>query len=451
MIIKALFSGLLFIGLLCNPVKLIAQVQPEDVALVTDDFQDAFYESLKQKGIENYDRAITSLQKCIQLQPNNAAVYNELGRNYLAQKNYENARQSFEKATQLDPKNRWYWSGLYDVYYQTKDYEQSIIVVNKLIEFNFDYRDDLVSLYMYTQQFDKALALINELDKTTIKSPAREMYKLQILSDAKYRGSEKDNLENLIKKNPNEESNYISLIYLYSESNQEEKAYEVAKQLEKKIPESDWAQVSLFKFHLNNNDAEKAIKAMNQVLGSRKVDKKIKHRVLNEFLIYADKNPGNDEALDKAIRYFENEKEVQVAKEVAKYYLNKKNTPKAIHALEMNLEDHAEDMETMLLLLQLYTDNGQFDVVSKKGQSMIDLFPLQPELYYYVGLANNQAKNFKKAKEFLEMGLDYVVENKALEINFNIQLGEAYNGLGDTAKKEKYFLKADQLLKQNKK
>jgi hypothetical protein len=32
---------------------------------------------------------------------------------------------------------------------------------------------------------------------------------------------------------------------------------------------------------------------------------------------------------------------------------------------------------------------------------------------------------FKKAKEMLEMGLDYLVDDNALTINFNIQLGEA--------------------------
>lgn len=66
---------------------------------------------------------------------------------------------------------------------------------------------------------------------------------------------------------------------------------------------------------------------------------------------------------------------------------------------------------------------------------------MQPEFYYYSGLANNQLKNFKKAKEMLEMGIDYLVENKDLEINFNIQLGEAYNGLGDSKKKEQYLQK----------
>ena len=81
---------------------------------------------------------------------------------------------------------------------------------------------------------------------------------------------------------------------------------------------------------------------------------------------------------------------------------------------------------------------------------MVETFPTQPEFYYYAGLAYNQLKEFKKAKDLLEMGMDYVVENKELEINFNIQLGEAYNGLGDFKKKELFFSKANQLLKEKK-
>jgi hypothetical protein len=60
-------------------------------------------------------------------------------------------------------------------------------------------------------------------------------------------------------------------------------------------------------------------------------------------------------------------------------------------------------------------------------------------------------KNFKKAATILESGLDFVVDDEPLEINFNIQLGEAYSGLGDVKKKEKYFARADELLKKQKK
>jgi tetratricopeptide (TPR) repeat protein len=72
-------------------------------------------------------------------------------------------------------------------------------------------------------------------------------------------------------------------------------------------------------------------------------------------------------------------------------------------------------------------------------------------LYYHNGLANNQLKNFKKAKDVLESGIDFIIDNTVLEINFNLQLGEAYNGLGDMKKKDSYFSKANQLIQKQKK
>jgi tetratricopeptide (TPR) repeat protein len=377
-------------------------------------------------------------------------VFFELGKNYLSQKKYKDAYDNFEKVTKIDPKNRWAWVGMYDVCYDTRDYNQAIIIVQKLVEFKPDYREDLVSLYMNTQQFDKALDLINELNETVGKSEKRELYKADILRDAKYQGSEKANLIDKIKKNPKDEANYIALIYMYSQSNQEEKALEIAKQLEKEIPTSDWAQVSLFKFHINNNDGEKAVKSMNTVLASDKIDKKIKHRILNEFLIFLKNNPQYDKDLDKAIGYFDNDKEVKVAKEIAKFYQSKKDWTKAIKYYEMHLKNATDDMETILLLMQAYTENLQFDKLAKISEEQLQLFPTQPQLYYYNGLANNQLKNYKKAKDVLESGIDFIIDDTVLEINFNLQLGEASNGLGDMKKKDLYFSKANQLIEKQK-
>jgi tetratricopeptide (TPR) repeat protein len=442
---------LLLFGILLVPNIVLAQNEPNDVVTIDDGFEDFFYEAIKQKSIENYDKAIEALEKGKAIEPENPIVYFELGKNYLAQKKYKEAYDNFEKAAKMDPKNRWAWVGMYDVCYDTRDYNQAIVIVEKLIEFKEDYKEDLTSLYMNTQQFDKALELINELNTKFGKSDKRELYKADILKDAKYQSAEKFNLLDQIKKFPKEESNYISLIYMYSQSNQEEKALEIAQKLEKEIPTSDWAQVSLFKFHLNNNDGDNAAKAMNIVFPSKKIDSKIKHRMLNEFLIFTKNNPKYETVLDKAISYFDNDKEVKVAKEIGKFYFSKSNWEKAVKYLNMHLKNAEDDIETQLLLLQAYTENLQFADLAKKTDDLTELFPTQPQFYYYGGLANNQLNNFKKAATILETGLDFVIDDDALEINFNIQLGEAYSGLGDVNKKNKYFSKADELIKKQKK
>ncbi|MBF0694080.1 MAG: tetratricopeptide repeat protein [Flavobacterium sp.] len=440
---KAFFIAATMVGSLTSS----AQTEPEDIAAVTDAFQDHYYESLTQKGIENYDRAVNALLKCVALQPSNPAVYNELGRNYLSQKDYKKAYESFEKAASLDPKNMWYYVGMYDVCYESMDFNQAIVIVNKLIPFNRDYKEDLASLYMTTKQFDKALELINELNESTGRTERRDAYKNEILKDAKYLGSEKDLLLAEIKKDPKTESNYINLIYLYSESNQEQKALEIAKLLEREIPESEWAQVSLFKFHLNSNDAKSATAAMFKVLEGKKVDAKIKHRMLNEFLIFSKGKSQYDADIDKAIDLLSNDREVDVAKEIGKFYHSKSDFQKAIRFYEKFLADNPSDYEANILILQALADSKDFGQLESKSDDMLAIYPAQPQSYYFSGLAKNQLKKYKAATDVLESGLDFLIDDIQLEVNFYIQLGEAANGLGDAKTKEKWFVKADTLLK----
>jgi len=449
MINKRVFIVLFFA--FSTSFSVFAQTEPEDIALAADEYQDSFYESLKQKGIENYDKAIVSLEKCIKLKPNDAVAYFELGKNYLALKEYRNAQDNFEKATQLDPKNKWFWLGIYDVSYETKNYPLAIETIQKIIVFDEEYKDDLISLYMITNQYDKALTAINEMNDKFGKSSDREIYKAQILSQGKYQNAEIDNLIQQIKKDPKEESNYVNLIFLYSKNNENEKSLEVAKQLAKEIPSSEWAQVSLFKTYLDANQADKAIKSMNVILASSKIDSKIKHRTLNEFLIYVNKNPQYAPDLEKAIAYFDADKDVDVAKEIGKFYHSKGQFENAIKYYEKDLKVNSDtDLETNMLLLEAYSQTKQFDPMTKRAMMLIEVYPSQAQFYYYAGLGSNQQKQFKNAKTVLEMGLDYVVDDAKLEANFNIQLGEAYNGLGDAKKKEEYFLKANELLKKKK-
>lgn len=426
---------------------LFAQENPDAIALVDDQLENNFYEAMKQRGIENYDKAIVAIQKCIEKEPTNAAFQYELGKNYLSLKNYVNAESAFKKAVELDNKQRWYWNGLYDVYYQTKDFQKSIPIVEKLIEFDANMKEDLVSLYMNTNQHAKAFELLNNMESSSKLTRTMEFYKLRLLETNKLAKPQKEQLEDAIKKNPKVEQNYIDLIVFYTNLNQEEKAFEVAKQLEKEIPSSDWAHVSLVKFHLNNNDGENASKSMFKVLENDRMDLKIKHRVFNEFLIFAVKNSTYLKEIDKAIPYFDNDKEINVAKEVAKFFWKKNDLEKTAYYFEKGIKRNSDDVEAMELYLEVLIQKQDFLLVTKKSEEYLESFPTQSGFYFYAGLGYNQLKEYKKAKNNLENGLDFVVENPSLEANFYKQLIISCENLNDNAKKQVYTNKLKQLQK----
>ena len=420
------------------------QVNPEEVETAENEFENNFYEALKQKAIENYDKAIVSLEKCLQKEPNNPEIHYQLGVNYLAQKNYVEAENAFQKAVDLEPKQRWYLNGLYDVYYQTRNFNKSIAIVEKLVTFDANMKEDLVSLYMTTQQFDKAKLVIDDIESKGTLTKAMETYQMQIQSMSNGVKPKVADLEAALKSNPKAEQNYIDLIYQYSTTNQENKAFETALLLEKEIPNSDLAHVSLVKFYINANDIPKATESYKRVVKSSKIDFKIKHRVLNEFLIFATKNPQLLTEIDNTLTYFDNTIGMDVNKELGKFFYNKNNFELAQKYTE---KSNANDIEAIDLLLNIYDFNKQFEKMAKKSEEYIDLFPTKANLYYYAGKGNNNLKNFKKAKDFLEMGIDYVIDDSNLEAGFCKQFIFCADGLSDAKLKQTYQKRLDALSK----
>ena len=425
--------------------QLFAQQNPEDIALVENKTEDYFFEALAQRGIENYDKAIVAIQKCLEKEPKNPAFLYELGKNQLDAKDYVAAEITFKSAVEIDNKQRWYWNGLYDVYYQTKNFDKAIGVVQKLIEFDPNMREDLVSLYMNTDQKEKALYLLKEMEASSHLTKTMEFYKLKLESTKEFASPKKETLEKGIKEHPKYEQNYIDLISLYLSFNQEEKAFEVAKVLEKEIPDSDWAHVSLVKFYLASNDGINASKSMFKVLMNSKIDLKIKHRVFNEFLIFAVKNPTFFTDVDAAIPYFDNDPEIAVAKEVAKFFWKKSDLDKAIYYFEKAIKKSPDDIESLNYFLEVLQQKQDYQRLVVKATECIELFPTQPNYYYYAGLGYNQLKNYKKAKENLENGLDFVIEDLKLEANFYEQLVISCEFLNDLKAKQLYASKLKQI------
>jgi tetratricopeptide (TPR) repeat protein len=424
--------------------SLLAQIEPQEVASADEQFQEAYYESLVQKGIENYDKAIDSLEKCKELQPENAVIYHELGRNYYFRKDFLNAENSFRKASELDPKNKWYLIGLYDVYYETKNFVQAVNQAQKIILIDKSYNEDLVSLYMFTQQYDKALVLLNLLDEQVGKTELRNRYRKEITSQSNAKVSDKNDLENTIQANPLIEENYLSLISLYSNNNQEEKSRRVVEKLLLNIPNSEWAHVFLFKYLVNDNQGDSAFNSLEIVLKSNTIDKKIKFKMFNEFLIFTTKNPVFEPKLNQAISYFEKDAEINVFKEIGLFYYKKQQFDLAIKNLE---KAGNEDFESNISLLLSYQQLNKFDRLQSKASELLDSFPNQPEYYLLAGKASHLLKEYAKSLDFLESGMDYVVENKKLEIDFLNQLILVAKAMGNLKKADEYSAIANKLKK----
>jgi predicted Zn-dependent protease len=137
----------------------------DDLGNLEDAFQENFFEALKQKGIENYQRAVDALLKCEKIDDSKTVIYYELGKNYNKLKNFGAAEDVLKKAISKEPDNEWYLDELYDVYNQQGDTKNAIKTVKQLVKYHPDYRQDLASLYIKTKDYKEALKILDDLDK----------------------------------------------------------------------------------------------------------------------------------------------------------------------------------------------------------------------------------------------------------------------------------------------
>ncbi|APU10216.1 hypothetical protein A5M85_07945 [Cellulophaga lytica] len=133
----------------------------------SDDFQEAFFEGLKQKGIENYDRAVNSFLVCQKIEPKNAAVANELAKAYLKSKQYSLAQEQAEIALNEDPNNMWYLESLY---ISLKKQYKNVSNLKEIVPYsNYQLKENLAHLLYLKQNYNEAKNILVELNDGAFK------------------------------------------------------------------------------------------------------------------------------------------------------------------------------------------------------------------------------------------------------------------------------------------
>lgn len=149
----------------------------------TDEFQESFFEALKQKGIQNYDRAIDLLLKCKQLEPNNSVVDYELGKAYLLDKQFVKAQEYAIDAVLQEPTDFWYLDNLLTIL--DKQGSPLEAIKAQLPYNNQKLKENIAISFFKKKKYEDALSIVNELGASKL---ATELS--QKISDSLQKGKE---------------------------------------------------------------------------------------------------------------------------------------------------------------------------------------------------------------------------------------------------------------------
>lgn len=140
-------------------------------------FQNHFFEALKQKAIQNYSKAIESLEKCYEIDSTQMAVAFELSQNFLKLKRYFEAEQFINKALLKDADNEYLLLHKSEIYKDIGNLEQAIIIQQELAIRFPKYNQLLLELYIQSKRYDEAEKLIDAMESKAISTSKTKILK----------------------------------------------------------------------------------------------------------------------------------------------------------------------------------------------------------------------------------------------------------------------------------
>lgn len=134
----------------------------------TDEFQENFFEALKQKGIQNYDRAVDLFLKCKQLEPNNSVVDYELAKAYMLDKRYVQAEDFAIEALLSEPEDYWYLDNVLTIL--EKQGSPLETIKERIPYSNTKLRQNMALFYFKMKQYKEATEVLEGLPSSSLKS-----------------------------------------------------------------------------------------------------------------------------------------------------------------------------------------------------------------------------------------------------------------------------------------
>lgn len=173
----------IFVGILFTPLQVPAQEKPMEVEQsaevfleeYSDTFQEKFFEALKQKGIENYDKAINLLLECRQMDTDSHVIDHELAKVYMADKQYALAREYGINAVNVEPGNFWYLNTLVNIILKQGNSMNSVIP--DIPYANHTLKENLALIYFRQRDFESSLELLDEIRVSAFSEALRSKLK----------------------------------------------------------------------------------------------------------------------------------------------------------------------------------------------------------------------------------------------------------------------------------
>lgn len=437
----------------CKNRKELAKKEMTEQEEKQIEFKSVFHEANSEKMIGHNEKAIELFNQCLILNPNSAASYFGLSDIYLKQNLSDKAIEFGQKAYALNKSNKWYVVNLADLFYAAGNYHQSAkfygILIDEFEEKNIEYRYKYAESLIYSNQTLKAIQQLNRIELEVGKSPELSLTKHDLYNSIGKTKEAELEIENLLNDFPNNETIRETILNYYLQTNQVDKAEQIANDILDINTNNGNALLGLADIEIRQNHIDKSFDYLDKGFNTDYVETERKISLLNGLTTYAfNSTDESSQLINQRLaplyeKLYKTESDnADFIKLYAKYLELNKNDLKARELFAKSCLIDPTNFNTWDALLNLDYQTELYDSLFVDGQKSIEYFPSQPIVYLLTSIGAYESSKFDEAEEYLFLGKDLVINDPELKSEFEYHLGKNYWKQGEKGEAENYFEKA---------
>ncbi|MCX2742874.1 tetratricopeptide repeat protein [Mangrovivirga sp. M17] len=395
------------------------------------EFENYFGEGNKYFILQDYDTALILYEAALEVDKNNPTVLYKIGEIYLNLGKPFEAKPYAEAALKYQKGNKYIYLLYAEVSTQTGDIKEAIETYEKLIE-NIPnsniYLFNLSTLYQYKKEYDKALEVLNEAEeKMGVSYETAFRKKTLLLQMGKEEEAAKE-LKKLVNIYPDNEKYIFELSNLYVSLEQLDQAEKMVELLLKNDPDNAKAQVMLAELYRKRGEEDKCRQILTEAVKNPNLDFQTKVNIIAEY-IKEIKDPeaapfiismGND-----IIETHPEEPKSHAL--MGDIYFQAGDKKSALTKYLTAIEKEENDFEVWQNILNLEYSLGYYEDLKVHSEEAMILYPNQPSVYYYAGMAALSLKEYNNAALYFEQAIPYTNNDKDLQAVFYGLKGDAYH------------------------
>lgn len=409
-------------------------------------FGRTFIDGCTARHKKDDDAALKLFNDCKQINPKSAAASYELAKIYLEKGSPLLAIEQAKYCASADQKNEYYQKVLIDAYKANKQYQQAIKVAELLVK-NFpnviEFKEDLAIQYAEVSEYNKAFNLYNEIEKVYGINEQITNNKVKLLRNQNKLTEAEAELIKLTQTDPLNTDYLALLAEFYEETDKRDKAKKIYDKIVEINPNHPTVNLALSDYYNLLQSPQKGFEFLKKAFENPDLDPSVKANIAFNYYLRSEKS-GNPELVKQgkelADIFIKVHPKNSDANGVYADYLMMENKPReAAKFYYQAAISEKSNYKVWEQLMYVYNDISNFDSLRSVSSKAIELFPNQPNPYFFNGFSNIKLKNYDQAITALKDGLEFVIDNKAQMLSFYYNLAEAYNYSKDYVKSDKAF------------